>query len=147
MIKMGGRVMILKNNLKGVQHLGIPVANIEKSKKWYCDILGAQVVYETTNPSDEGMTYVAFLELSGLIIEMYQLAGNDLQEVKSRGQGHIDHIAFDVDDVEDVYQKLCKLNIKAIEGSPKFLPFWENGVKFLTISGPDNEKIEFSQKL
>ena len=28
-----------------------------------------------------------------------------------------------------------------------FLPFWENGVKFLTIEGPNKEKVEFSQYL
>ena len=26
-----------------------------------------------------------------------------------------------------------------------FLPFWENGVKFFTIEGPNKEKVEFSQ--
>ena len=28
-----------------------------------------------------------------------------------------------------------------------FLPFWENGVRFFTIEGPNKEKIEFSQYL
>ena len=28
-----------------------------------------------------------------------------------------------------------------------FLPFWENGVKFFTIEGPNKEKVEFSQYL
>jgi hypothetical protein len=27
------------------------------------------------------------------------------------------------------------------------LPFWENGVKFFTIEGPNKEKIEFCEKL
>jgi hypothetical protein len=28
-----------------------------------------------------------------------------------------------------------------------FLPFWENGVRFFTVTGPDMERIEFCQKL
>ena len=28
-----------------------------------------------------------------------------------------------------------------------FLHFWENGVKFFTIEGPNKEKVEFSQYL
>lgn len=28
-----------------------------------------------------------------------------------------------------------------------FLLFWENGVKFFTIEGPNKEKVEFSQYL
>ena len=27
------------------------------------------------------------------------------------------------------------------------LPFWENGVKFFTIEGPNKEKVEFGQYL
>ena len=29
----------------------------------------------------------------------------------------------------------------------RFLPFWENGIRFFTIEGPNAEKIEFCQKL
>lgn len=139
--------MLLDNNLKSLQHLGLPTRNIEKSKKWYSDTLGFQVIYETTIPGDEGNIKVAFLKLHDLVVEMYQLSGKELEEIKSRGHGHIDHIAFDVEDIEAVFEKLNKAGIRAIEGSPRFLPFWENGVKFLTILGPDDEKIEFNQRL
>lgn len=139
--------MLLDSNLKGMQHLGIPVRNIEKSKNWYIEILGFQVIYETKIDSDDGNIAVAFLKAHNLTIEMYQLSGKELEEIKSRKHGHLDHLAFDVDDIEAVYEKLCNAGIKAIEGIPKFLPFWEKGVKFLTILGPDDEKIEFNQKL
>lgn len=29
----------------------------------------------------------------------------------------------------------------------QFLPFWEHGVKFFTVLGPNEEKVEFSQHL
>ena len=29
----------------------------------------------------------------------------------------------------------------------QFLPFWEKGVRFFTILGPNGEKVEFSQML
>ncbi len=35
----------------------------------------------------------------------------------------------------------------SISRQPHFLPFWENGVKFFTIEGPNKEKVEFSQYL
>lgn len=139
--------MLLNGNIKGVQHLGIPVSDIEKSKKWYNDILGFQLIYETKIPGDAGNIHVAFIKLHDFVIEMYQLSGKELEEIKSRGQGHIDHIAFDVDNIEAVFEKLNEAGIQTIEGTPRFLPFWENGVKFLTILGPDDEKIEFNQRL
>lgn len=139
--------MLLNSNLKGVQHLGLPVSDIGKSKQWYTDTLGFQTIYETVIPGDGGDIKVAFLKLHDFVIEMYQLSGKELEEIKSRGQGHIDHIAFDVDDIGSVYEKLNNAGIKAMEGTPRFLPFWENGVKFLTIFGPDGEKIEFNQRL
>lgn len=138
---------MLNNNIKGLQHLGLPVTDIEKSKKWYSETLGFEVIHEAKVPSDEGEVKVAFLKLNDFIIEMYQLAGKEFEEIKMRGHGHIDHIAFDVDDIENVHEKLNKAGIKALEGAPRFLPFWEKGVKFLTILGPDNEKIEFNQRL
>ena len=32
-------------------------------------------------------------------------------------------------------------------GEIHFLPFWDNGVHFFTIEGPNKEKVEFSQYL
>lgn len=138
---------MLLNQNTSLQHLGLPVGNIEVSKKWYTDILGFEVIHEKVIPGEEGDMYVAFLKLNGFMVEMYQLTGRDLEEIKARGHGHIDHIAFNVDDIEAVFEKLNDAGIKALEGAPAFLPFWENGVRFLTILGPDGEKIEFNQRL
>ena len=38
-------------------------------------------------------------------------------------------------------------NKSFIKDTIHFLPFWENGVKFFTIEGPNKEKVEFSQYL
>ena len=35
----------------------------------------------------------------------------------------------------------------AMQDEIHFLPFWDNGVRFFTIKGPNEEKIEFSQFL
>lgn len=46
-----------------------------------------------------------------------------------------------------LYDEIIKEGHQAVEGQIMSLPFWENGVKFFTILGPDNEKIEFCEKL
>jgi lactoylglutathione lyase len=137
---------MLQGNIKGVQHLGLPVSDIAGSIKWYKDILGFETIYETRIPGSEGEVSVAFVALKGFVIEMYQLSGQELEEIRGRGQGHIDHLAFDVDNLDEVGEKLKEKGIEPIEG-PNFLPFWEKGVRYLTILGPDHEKIEFNQKL
>ncbi len=139
--------MSTKENVKGFQHLGLPVFDIEASKKWYCENLGFEVIHETKLPEGSGETKVAFLKLNDFVLEMYQPDKVQLDEIKKRGHGHIDHLAFDVDDIEAVAQKLKKAGIKTIEGSPKYLPFWKDGVEFFNVLGPNNEKIEFCQKL
>ena len=56
-------------------------------------------------------------------------------------------------DIITDFQEEMKMNLKEqFNGIPTndtvhFLPFWENGVKFFTIEGPNKEKVEFSQYL
>lgn len=133
--------------INGLQHIGIPVSDIEVSKKWYSDVLGFNVVHQTEVHNDEDDVKAAFIKQGNLIIELYQLSGEELDKVKARSHGHVDHIALDVDNIDDVYLIMESKGIKVLEGKPKYLPFWEKGVRFITILGPDNEKIEFNQRL
>ena len=57
------------------------------------------------------------------------------------------HVALDVEDIESMYQKICNEKYTVITDGIEELPFWENGVKFFMIKGPNEEKIEFCQKL
>ena len=61
--------------------------------------------------------------------------------------GAIDHVAINVKDIKEIYQYIEKMQMNTINDEIHFLPFWENGVKFFTIEGPNKEKIEFSQYL
>ncbi len=61
--------------------------------------------------------------------------------------GAIDHVAIDVKDIERAYELVNKEGLNTTKDQIHFLPFWEKGVKFFTIEGPNNEKVEFSQIL
>jgi lactoylglutathione lyase len=51
-------------------------------------------------------------------------------------------------DIEQAYKDICAAGLEILEeDAPVFLPFWEHGVKFFTIRGPDGEKVEFNQIL
>ncbi len=81
------------------------------------------------------------------VIELYQLPASHLDEIKYRHNGHIDHIAFDVDDIDMAYVALQKAGFTLLEDAPVFLQSWKNGCKYFNILGPDGERLEFNQVL
>ena len=62
------------------------------------------------------------------------------------GKGEL-HIHTDAKDIEKVYAMINQAGLNSTQDTVHFLPFWENGVKFFTIEGPNKEKVEFSQYL
>lgn len=128
----------MKANVTGVQHIGIPTNDIEETKAFYHK-LGFETAFETVNEAADEK--VCFLKLENLVIETYE---NKAAKMEA---GAIDHIALDVKDVEAAYLFIQKENMNNTNAEIAFLPFWDNGVKFFTIEGPNKEKVEFSQFL
>lgn len=141
-IKKGGIGMSVENELKqyitGLQHIGIPTNDIEETIRFYKK-LGFETAFETVN--EKADEKVAFLKLGALVIETYENRQAALQN------GAVDHIALNVSDIEAVYRVANGENWCILDDEIQFLPFWENGVKFFTIMGPNKEKVEFSQYL
>ncbi|MBF0999266.1 MAG: VOC family protein [Lachnospiraceae bacterium] len=124
--------------LKGVQHLGVPTNDLERTIRFY-ERLGFEVALRTLNEKTDEK--VAFLRHGNLMIETYE---NHQATMKD---GAIDHIAIDVTDIEKCYEIANELRLDVLDDGIQFLPFWENGVKFFTVRGPNNEKVEFNQQL
>ena len=129
---------MLREQLNGIQHVGIPTNDIEATIEFYGK-LGFEVALQTVN--EEANEKVAFLKLNNLVIETYE---NKAAKMES---GAIDHVAIDVKDIEKVYELFNQADLTPTRDTIHFLPFWENGVRFFTIEGPNKEKIEFSQYL
>lgn len=132
------------DNLTGFQHLGLPVTDLQKSKAFYTGIGFAEVMVREL-PQGDDVIRVAMLELNGFVLELYQLTGDDLDEIRSRQHGHLDHFALDVRDIDAALAAVRAAGLQPLEESPVFLPFWEKGVYYFNILGPDGEKIEFNQ--
>ncbi len=127
-----------KKYITGLQHIGIPTNDIEKTKDFY-ELLGFQVVIETVNQKADEK--VSFLKLDHTVIETYENKHAVLEN------GALDHIALNVTDIEEVYKLATEKGFSILEKGIQFLPFWERGVRFFTITGPNKEKVEFSQYL
>ena len=124
-----------KENFTGLQHLGIPTKNIEKTIAYYQKI-GFSLVHETKN----GENRVAFLKWNDLIIETYE--SDQVSEVT----GVVDHIAMNVKDIDEAYTYITGRGIKILE-EITYLPFWDRGIKYFLTEGPNKERLEYTQYL
>jgi catechol 2,3-dioxygenase-like lactoylglutathione lyase family enzyme len=124
---------MIKDYTNGVQHIGFPTNNMEATLKFY-KTLGFEIAHEKVIDCR-----VCFLKLGTLVIEVYE---NKQALMKV---GAIDHIAIDCTNIKACYDEVKKAGLDpcAIES----LPFWENGVSFFKINGPNKEIIEFCQML
>jgi lactoylglutathione lyase len=129
-----------------LQHIGIPVTNLAASTAFYTR-LGFTVAMTSTFPHPEGTGHVAMLQLAGITLELYEFPPAALAEIRARQNGRIDHIAFDVPDIDAAFHTLTAAGLTPIEPAPVSLPFWTNGCRYFNILGPDNERLEFNQIL
>lgn len=120
----------------GLQHIGLPTNDMEATVAFY-QSLGFTVAHRADNEGEK----VCFLRLAGVCIEAYQNG-------KAVGKpGAIDHIALDVDDIQAAWDAVRAAGYQTREPAIRTLPFWERGVSFFNIEGPNGETVEFGQIL
>lgn len=128
--------MDVKDFCTGIQHIGIPTNDIEKTIQFY-EQLGFNIALKTKNGSET----VAFLQMQNLVIETYENKSAVMQA------GAIDHIALDIKNIDNLFEVIKTKHFQILDEKVNSLPFWEHGVKFFTIMGPNKEKIEFCERL
>lgn len=124
----------------------MPVTDLKRSEAFY-EKLGFANVMASGFDYQGGRGSVAIMRRDAMILELYQMPEAQLQEIRSRKDGHIDHVAFDVDNIDDTFSTLKNAAFSIVEDAPVFLPFWKNGCKYFNILGPDGERLEFNQIL
>ena len=139
------------DNLKPVtinklQHIGIPVTDLSVSVVFY-NRLGFENVMRSDFIFDRGTGTCVMMQHKDIIIELYQMPQIQLHQIKARKDGHVDHIAFDVDDIDATFNTLKQASFTVLEEAPVFLSFWKNGCRYFNIAGPDGERLEFNQIL
>ena len=130
--------MNIKDYATGLQHIGIPTKDLEKTTKFYQE-LGFEIAHSAYLQDKD--QHVNFLKLGNLCLETYE------EKDAAMCYGAIEHVAIDVTDIYAVYDMVCEKGLNTLNDQVNELPFWTNGVKFFTIEGPNKEKVEFSQYL
>jgi catechol 2,3-dioxygenase-like lactoylglutathione lyase family enzyme len=132
--------------INSLQHVGIPVTSVRDSEAFYAK-LGFANVMEAPFEHEDGIGLCLMMKHGEIILELYQMPGSALEIIRNRKDGHIDHIAFDVSDIEATFSWFKQHGFKIAEESPVFLKFWKNGCRYFNVIGPDGERLEFNQIL
>lgn len=117
--------------LNHIQHIGIPITDINVSEAFYW-LLGFKNVMSSAFEHNGDKGTVVMMKLNDMIIELYQMPENELKEIRNRQNGHIDHIAFDVDDIDETFSELKKHHLPFLRKSLSFYLFGKTVVNTLT---------------
>jgi glyoxylase I family protein len=123
--------------LKNVHHIAIICSDYERSKRFYTEILGLDIIRETWRA--ERLSWKLDLALDGhYIIELFSFP--DPPERPSRPEAcGLRHLAFAVDNLEQV---IAHLKRNEVEAEPVRTDEM-TGKRFTFIADPDDLPIEF----
>jgi catechol 2,3-dioxygenase-like lactoylglutathione lyase family enzyme len=121
--------------MRGVDHVGITVPDIEQATAFFVDVLGCELLYEREPPGDDSprdrlgvpagsrIRAVSFLRCAnGANIELFEFSSPDQREEFPRPSDvGIQHLAIYVDDLDAAAEHLRRHGVKLMDG-PNPLP-------------------------
>lgn len=109
-------------DIKNIDHIGIAVANLEESKKFYTDILGMKASGEEV--VEEQKVKVCFLPSGDSELELLESTSPDGPIAKfiekNGGRNGIQHIALRVDNIETAIADLLAKGVRMIDEKPRY---------------------------
>jgi lactoylglutathione lyase len=111
-------------------HVGQCVTDLERSKRFYCELLGFTLEREITPPDETsaqlmslkpplGMT-AAYLVRDGLVLELlhYSASGQTQQfQPRAMNEPGLTHVSLSVDDIDDVCARVAEYGGQVIDSS------------------------------
>ena len=119
-----------------LQHSGMIARDLDETIAFYTEKLG----FELAGLFDNGDNRCAFLRYGHLTIETWE--GEPAPGVT----GAINHWAFDTPDIEAAFANAKKLGLEFKDTEIQHCDsFWEHGIRYFNVYGPNDETIEFCQ--
>ncbi|RDW14999.1 VOC family protein [Oceanobacillus chungangensis] len=119
--------------IKGINHKGFHVVDMERSLDFYCNKLGFKKAFELNQPSGE--PWIVYVKVTdGCFIELFYGGAEGDRD-------RAEHICFEVDDIQETANKLKEkgvpLEVEISQGIALNYQFW--------IVDPDGNWIEFME--
>ncbi len=130
--------------IKAIDHIGIMTSDLQKSAKFYTDVLGFSIAVKM-EMAEVGLS-VVFVEKAGSKIELMEYRGKNAPKrskgveiaIGGRSIPINDHITFSVDNIEDTVTEFKEKGV-VFNSEPMEL---EGGVKLASFKDPDGMLIE-----
>ena len=106
--------------IEKIDHIGIAVKSVKETTELLSNILGLKVASEEI--VEEQKVKVAFLPLGDTELELLESTspeGPIARFIEKKGEG-IQHIAFRVNNIEEVLEKLKKEGVRLIDEKPRY---------------------------
>ena len=140
--------------LKGIEHVGLSVLNLDRSISFYCDVLGLKLERIIECRVDKGLgdvvgmpgctARIAHLQSEKYMLELFEYTdprGRPIPEDAKQADHGFIHIGFTTPDMQADYSRLKKKGVKFFNTSVEFRP----GVWVVYFYGPDGEVCELRQ--
>ncbi len=118
----------------GLHHAGLYVASLSRSIAFYQDVFGLELAERFSFRDEE----LAFLRVGANHLELIQSVH------PAKPAGVIDHVAFEVDHLEDLLERLRERGITLLDPAPVEVP--ELTARIVFCLGPDAERIELLER-
>jgi len=125
------------NKVKKLHHTRYRLNDLEKSVKFYKEVLGLEEVKRHKSPRGSELVFLKAPESEELIELCYFPASGPVQV-----QPDLTHLAFEVDSLEEFGKHLAKLGLKYSDGPT----MKEDGGGFAFIDAPESYEIELIQR-
>ena len=127
-----------------VHHIGIVVEDIDAAKKPYEDVFGLQI--QEVFDVEPFAARVAFMPVANTYIELVQPVNPDdgLGKFLKRSGG-MHHICYEVENIDEVYERLKQQNVRSVTGDPQCTKCFEK-VFFLHPKDTGNVLVEIVEK-
>ena len=104
-------------SLSGLHHLGLTVRDIDRSERWYAEVLGMTRVFVEDHPTGGGHTVVINRADTFLFLGLNYHPQADLERFDERRTG-LDHVAIAVDSRADLDAWAHRLDALGVEHGP-----------------------------
>jgi catechol 2,3-dioxygenase-like lactoylglutathione lyase family enzyme len=128
--------------IEAIDHLSLSVTNLERSAKFYQEILGFDLIQVPLDYSDELNAGSYYFSVGNVEITLLKHKKTKESDRFSEFRVGLDHLSFRVNSENELEKLVRQLDNKGIknQGIQIYKP---NGKKYVIVRDPDNIQLEF----